>query len=126
MLSFFYRLAITPFGSKVAGWLFSYTLPILPLKRVEETGRLLAFHHPRPSYPFHVLIVPKKRLSRLEELSPSDVAVFQDLLMIVKKLVNRYNLAASGYRLILNGGRYQDFPYLHFHLVSDLEETNHA
>jgi len=106
--------------------LFSYTLPILPLQRVEQTGTCLAFHHPRPSYPFHVLIVPKKRLSRFDELDPSDVAIFQDLLIIVKKLVNRYNLAASGYRLILNGGRYQDFPYLHFHLVSDLEETNHA
>jgi hypothetical protein len=29
-------------------------------------------------------------------------------------------LAEGGYRLIVNGGKYQDFPYLHFHLISDL------
>ena len=33
-------------------------------------------------------------------------------------------LAESGYRLIVNGGKYQDFPYLHFHLVSDLTPEN--
>jgi hypothetical protein len=34
-------------------------------------------------------------------------------------LVRRFDLARSGYRLIVNGGQAQDIPQLHFHLVSD-------
>jgi len=35
----------------------------------------------------------------------------------VQDLVGQLGL--ESYRLIVNGGKYQDFPYLHFHLVSD-------
>jgi hypothetical protein len=36
----------------------------------------------------------------------------------VQQLVEKYHLGA--YRLIVNGGDYQDFPQLHFHLISDV------
>jgi len=38
----------------------------------------------------------------------------------VKCLVKEFELDDGGYRLIVNGGAYQDFPQLHFHLISDV------
>ncbi len=52
---------------------------LLPVKRLRETDTLLAFHHPRPTYAFHVLLVPKKAVGSLMELNASDTAFLTDL-----------------------------------------------
>ena len=91
---------------------------LIPVNRLRETSNLLAFHHPSPSYKFHVLIVPKRQTNSLKDLDPQDTAFLTDLYSIVQSLVNEFQLKA--YRLIVNGGEYQDFPHLHFHLISDV------
>jgi histidine triad (HIT) family protein len=92
---------------------------VLPLHRLRETETLLAFHHPQPSYPFHILLVPKRAIPSLSDLTPNDAPFLTDLFAAVQSLVNEFHLEQSGYRLIANGGKYQDFPHLHFHLISD-------
>ena len=93
----------------------------LPFNRLRETSTLLAFHHPNPAYPLHVLLVPKKPIATLSALDPAaDGAFLTDVFATAQGLVEQFHLAEGGYRLIVNGGKYQDFPYLHFHLVSDL------
>jgi histidine triad (HIT) family protein len=89
----------------------------IPVSRLRETDNLLAFYHPKPAYPYHVILVPKKLISTLADLNPTTDADFlKDLYSTVNSLVKEFNLSA--YRLIVNGGEYQDFPHLHFHLVS--------
>ena len=100
------------------GWIFAHLSFALPVKRLRETGTLLAFYHPKPAYPFHVLLVPKKAVASLKELDPTDSSFFTDLYSTVQSLVDDFQLSA--YRLIVNGGEYQDFPQLHFHLISDV------
>ena len=78
----------------------------------------MAFYHPKPSYTFHVLLVPKKSVLSLKDFDSKDSAFLTDLYSTVQNLVEEYHLAA--YRLIVNGGDYQDFPQLHFHLISDV------
>lgn len=90
---------------------------VLPVRRLCETDTLLAFYHPNPIHVFHVLLVPKKAIASLHELSPSDASFLVDLFETVRELAEQFNLPA--YRLIVNGGAYQDFPQLHFHLISD-------
>lgn len=90
----------------------------IPVKRLRETETLMAFHHPKPSYPFHVLLVPKKAVRTLIELDAKDAAFLSDLYSAVQSLVDEFHLPS--YRLIVNGGEYQDFPQLHFHLISDV------
>ena len=91
----------------------------LPVQRLRETPALLAFPHPHPAYPLHILLVPRRAIASLAELDPvQDAAFLADLFAVVQSLVAEHNLEQTGYRLIVNGGEYQDFPYLHFHLVS--------
>ena len=107
------------FFAPLIGWIFAHMSFAIPVIRLHETETLLAFHHPKPSYPFHVLLVPKKAVASLKELDTRDIAFLTDLYSTVQSLVAEFQLSA--YRLIVNGGEYQDFPQLHFHLISDIK-----
>jgi histidine triad (HIT) family protein len=102
----------------IIGWIFAHMSFAIPVQRLRETKTLVAFQHPKPSYPFHVLLVPKKAVASLKEFDSNDSDFLSDLYTTVQILVEEFHLSA--YRLIVNGGKYQDFPQLHFHLISDV------
>ena len=102
----------------LVGWIFAHMSFVIPVTRLRETENLLAFEHPKPAYKFHVLIVPKRAVRTLLDFDASDTAFLTDLYAAVQSLVTEHHLTA--YRLIVNGGDYQDFPQLHFHLISDV------
>jgi histidine triad (HIT) family protein len=116
MFDFILRLARSKAGRKLVGLIFSHMSFAIPTKRLRETETLLAFYHPKPAYPLHVVLVPKEAIPNLLELDPTS-AFLSDLFTTVQSLITEFQLPA--YRLIVNGGEYQDFPYLHFHLISD-------
>ncbi|MCA9993798.1 MAG: HIT domain-containing protein [Ardenticatenaceae bacterium] len=113
-----YRLACTPAGARLISWLLTHVSFLIPAQRLYETATLVAFYHPRPSYPLHILLLPKRRLASLADLTPADADFMTDLFSTVQHLVHELDLAPAGYRLIANGGAYQDVPHLHFHLVA--------
>lgn len=119
VIDIFYRLSRTPPGSALAAWLFRTMNFALPLEHLHETDSLLAFYHPKPTYPFHVLLVPKRKITSLETLSTEDSPFLTDVFATIQILVCRFNLEKIGYRLIVNGGKYQEFGLIHFHLISD-------
>lgn len=100
------------------GWIFAHMSFMIPLDKLIETKHWIAFHHPQPSYPIHILLVPKKALPNLLAVSPIDTELISELIPTVQKIVTDQNLDQTGYRLIVNGGAYQDIAQLHFHLVS--------
>ncbi len=89
---------------------------IIPVDRLHETDNLIVFHHPRPSYTVHILIVPKRDWHDLSAVVPDD-PFNADLFATVRSLITEFEL--ERYRLICNGGDYQDVPILHFHLISE-------
>ena len=103
------------------GWIFEHMSFVIPVKRLRETETLMAFYHPKPSYDFHVLLVPKKAVRSLQEFNPDDSSFLKELYATVQSLIEEFHLSA--YRLIVNGGEYQDFPQLHFHLIADVVGT---
>ena len=109
-----------PWVRRFIGWVFEAMSFAIPVHRLRETETLMAFHHPKPSYAFHILIVPKQSVESLIQLDSTDSAFLTDLFSVVQSLVEEYHLAEGGYRLIVNGGANQDFPQLHFHLVSNV------
>ena len=95
----------------------------IPLPKLRETPMLLAFHHPQPAYAVHILIVPRQALASLAELSAEDAPLLAEVIQTAQELVRELELDATGYRLIVNGGAYQDLPQLHWHLVSGRDLT---
>jgi diadenosine tetraphosphate (Ap4A) HIT family hydrolase len=112
-------LARSRWGRFVLGRVVGRMSFALPVERLRETGTLLAFHHPRPSHALHILLVPKEPYGSLMELPPRSTDFMRDLVETVQQLVRDFHLEEQGYRLVANGGRYQEVPYLHFHLIAD-------
>jgi histidine triad (HIT) family protein len=109
-------------GTRIVPWVFAHMSFALPISRLRETERLLAFYHPRPVYPVHVLIVPKKTIPSLMALSRNDADLLVEIYETVHSLVAELALEEKGYRLIANGGPYQEVAQLHFHLISETKE----
>ena len=118
-MNLLFRLANTSLGRFLAGWIIAHMSFVIPAKRLRETDALLAFYHPEPAHPFHVIILPKKDIRSFAELEPAD-PFLAELIATAQSLVAEFRLPA--YRLIVNGGEYQEFPHLHFHLISDVRE----
>lgn len=113
------KFARSKIGNKLVGWFFSYMSAYLPVDRLYETESLLAFYHPEPSYDVHILLVPKKAITSFMDLTDDDQNLLKDVVRATQTLVKDHSLDESGYRIILNGGSYQEVPQLHFHLVAD-------
>ncbi len=113
------RLAESPVGRALIGLVFAHMSFAIPVRRLRETRTLLAFHHPSPGYPIHILLVPKKALPNLMALGEADAEFLADLFSTMQSLVAELGLERSGYRLIANGGPYQEIAQLHFHLISE-------
>ncbi|MGH8398411.1 MAG: histidine triad nucleotide-binding protein [Gammaproteobacteria bacterium] len=86
---------------------------------VMETDDLIAFHDINPQSPVHILVVPRKHISTLNELTSSDTELMGKLVMVASEIAQREGLATSGYRLVLNcnkGGGQTVF-HIHLHLL---------
>ncbi len=113
------QIAQSPIGRLIIGWIFTHMSFIIPVRRLRETKTLVAFYHPKPSYPLHILLVPKKAIGSLTDLTRADCDFVAELFQTVQSLITEFDLEETGYRLIVNGGQYQDVAQLHFHLVSE-------
>ena len=119
MNRFLFALAKTWLGGVLLHWIMSYFSFIIPGEKLIENNSLVAFHHPAPSYPLHILIVPKTGYRSLADLPSADLAFETALFEAVQDLVARFKLIDSGYRLVANGGNTQEVDHLHFHLIAD-------
>jgi histidine triad (HIT) family protein len=114
-----FALARSIIGRFLIGWAFAHLSFALPVRRVLETSTLVAFHHPRPSYPLHILIVPKRAIPGLASLGIEHCSLLLDVFRMAEALSQKLDFEGMGAQLIVNGGAYQLIPQLHFHLVCD-------
>lgn len=87
------------------------------VKKVIETTNVLAYHHTRPYYPVHVVVIPKKHLSSLIELEKKDNEILLELLDVVKKVSGQITSEYGACRVLTNLGAYQDSKHLHWHVA---------
>ncbi|MBI4836703.1 MAG: HIT domain-containing protein [Candidatus Abawacabacteria bacterium] len=86
------------------------------VKMVRETKKVLAFHHTQPKWTLHIVIIPKQHITRLVELE--DISVIAEIFSVAQDIIKEFRLHESNYKIITNGGSFQDSQHLHFHLVS--------
>ena len=91
----------------------------IPAQIVKETDEILAFQDIHPQAPVHLLIIPKKHLSTLNDATPEDTLLLGALLQTARELASERGIAPSGYRTVINcnqeGG--QTVYHLHVHLL---------
>lgn len=113
-----FSLAKTPLGCLVTGVVFGKFSKLLPLGRIKENEKVIAFWHPKPSYEKHILIVPKKVIKNVSSLRDKDWKYIEEIFVVVKKIIKDLGWEKKGYSLLVNGGRKQEIKQLHFHLIN--------
>lgn len=103
----------------VVRFLFKHMNHLLPVNHLEENADWMAFPHPQPAYPLHILILPKQGFSTLNDVRDDPAELYTELFILVKLLIKRFDLDSWGYRLITNGGPNQSIPQWHWHLISE-------
>lgn len=90
----------------------------LPCKKVFENERILAIEDIHPVAPVHVLIMPKKPISSLQEIDVEDLGLIAEIVQVAQKLASEFGIE-EGYRLLTNNGpgAGQTVFHLHFHLL---------
>lgn len=89
-----------------------------PVARVRETDRVLAYHHTRPSWPVHIVVIPKLHVPSLTDLGQADESLLHELLFVVRQVAAEVERQHGAARVLTNLGRYQDSKHLHFHVNS--------
>ncbi len=89
-----------------------------PVEVVAETDEVLAFHHTRPFWPVHIVVVPKLHVPSLTDLGEGDEDLLHKVLATVRQVAGQVELKHGACRVLTNLGRYQDSKHLHFHVCS--------
>lgn len=89
----------------------------IPTNIVFESESLVAFPDINPSADTHILIVPKRHINGVHDLSLEHGEILAQIYQVANKLVSEYNLGDKQYRVVVNGGKAQHVPHLHFHLL---------
>ena len=90
----------------------------IPADIIHEDDLCIAFRDVNPQAPTHVLIIPRKEIPSLAELSNEDQSLVGHLLLTAKRLAAQLGLS-DGYRTVINCGRDggQTVDHLHVHLL---------
>lgn len=115
-----FTLAKTPLGDLIVGLAFGKLSHALPVKKVKETDKVIAFWHPKPFWEKHILIVPKKAIKNLHSLKSEEEVYLQAIYRFARELVKELNWQ-DDYFLLVNGGSRQEVNQLHFHLARGRE-----
>src|SRR5215216_5457322 len=83
--------------------------------KVLETDNVLAYHHTRPFWETHIVVVPK---THIDSLLTVEKELLEELLNVVKTVAALVVGEKGAARVLTNLGDYQDSKHLHFHVSS--------
>lgn len=88
----------------------------LPTDVVFETDKVFAFRDINPQAPTHILIIPRKHIATVNDLSKSDVDDIGNLYLVAKELAKEEGFSEDGYRLVMNCNAAAGQTVFHAHL----------
>ncbi len=83
---------------------------------VYQDDTVLAFRDINPQAPLHVLIIPKRHISTLNDLQESDAALIGELYLAAKRIAGQEGVAERGYRTVMNCNAEAGQSVFHIHL----------
>lgn len=91
----------------------------IPAKVVYEDDKVVAFRDINPQAPTHVLLITRKHIPSLSDLSQDDDELVGYLVRKAAQIARTEGIAEGGYRLVANSGPHagQSVDHVHFHLL---------
>lgn len=97
----------------------------IPANVIYEDDELMAFYDIRPQAPKHILIIPKKHISTIDDVSKVDTLLLGSMIHCAKTVAHDEGLSEQGYRLVfnVNSGGGQEVYHIHLHLLGGRQMT---
>ena len=97
----------------------------IPAEILYKDELCCAFRDIAPQAPTHILIVPKKHITRIGEATNEDQAILGHLLLTAGALAKNLGLSETGFRIAINHGPHggETVPHLHVHLLGGRQLT---
>jgi histidine triad (HIT) family protein len=91
----------------------------IPADIVYRDDDILVFRDIHPMAPVHDVIIPKRHIPSLNDLTEADQSLAGKMLLVAKKVAEKEGIAVSGYRLAINCGPdgTQEIAHLHLHVL---------
>ena len=91
----------------------------IPSDTVYQDEEIIAFRDINPQAPVHIVIIPRRHIASLSDLSESDSALVGRMVAAANRLAEEEGITEKGYRVVINCGKEggQLVPHLHLHLV---------
>jgi histidine triad (HIT) family protein len=93
-------------------------------RKLEYEDKYVAVFEPlSPQAPIHLLIVPKKRIATINDLSAQDAKIMAQMFRVAQKMAKAKGIAETGYRLSINTNEDagQSVFHLHLHLLGGIK-----
>lgn len=92
----------------------------IPAAIVFENEQVIAFKDIKPVAPIHILVLPKKEIPTLNDISFEDKELIGEVFLTIAKIAKDLGVAQDGYRVIANCNSYggQEVFHLHYHLLA--------
>ena len=91
----------------------------IPSQVLYEDGEIIAFNDINPVAPVHILIIPKKHIFSIKDITDTDQELIGKIFILIQKLAAEKGIADTGFRVVTNSGSDggQEVGHLHFHLI---------
>ena len=91
----------------------------IPSAKVYEDDHVVAFNDIQPQAPVHVLVIPKKHMASVNDVTASDAPMLGSLFTAVQQIAREKGIAETGFRVVTNTGKNagQVVFHLHFHVM---------
>ena len=95
----------------------------IPSTKVFENDYVLGFKDINPAAPIHILVIPKKHIDSLKELTDEDEKYVWEIHKALNIIAKEQGCLESGYRVIVNCGKDagQEVMHLHYHLLAGVK-----
>ena len=90
----------------------------IPAKKVYEDDDIVAFHDIHPWAPVHILLIPKRHVESMVDVTEADAPVLGRMMALSPRLMRELGVT-NGFRHVINTGRdgMQEVPHLHLHVI---------
>ena len=92
----------------------------IPADILYEDDLSIAFYDINKQAPIHLLIIPKKEISTINDISNTDKETIGHLFIVAKMIAKKLNIDKKGYRIVCNcnDDAGQTIFHLHLHLLA--------
>lgn len=91
----------------------------IPCDRVYENDQVIAFRDVNPQAPTHILVIPRKHVSTINDLTADDKDIVGEMMLAAQTIAKQEGIEESGYRLVMNcnEGAGQTVFHIHLHIL---------